>query len=188
MKSLTNHDRPPIFTIGYGPRSFEEFAKLLEEYNIEFLLDVRSSPSSDREAYMRENLKDRLSEISITYSYFGDLLGGRPDDDDCYHNGLVIYNRCRNKDWFQRGMDRLKTAHEGAHRVALMCSEIRPEQCHRSKMIGVGLQGEGIEVMHIDERDMLSRQEDVLKRLDSNMEDLFGDAPDLGYTSRKAYR
>jgi len=188
MNSLTNRDRPPIFTIGYGPRSFEEFARLLKEYDIEFLLDVRSSPSSDREAYMKENLRDRLTEVGITYSYFGDLLGGRPEDNDCYHNGLVIYNRCRKKDWFRRGIDRLKTAQEGNHRVALMCSEIRPEKCHRSKMIGVGLQDEGIEVMHIDERDMLSRQEDVLKRLDSNMQDLFDDAPDLGYTSRKAYR
>lgn len=188
MDNPTAQNRPPIFTIGYGPRSFEEFADLLKEYDIEFLLDVRSAPSSDRDAYTKEGLHKRLDELGITYAYFGDLLGGRPSDDDCYHNGLVVYDRCRKKDWFQRGVSRLKSAYEGTHRVALMCSEIRPEQCHRSKMIGVGLQEEGINVMHIDERDMLARQEDVLKRLESNMKDLFGDAPDLGYTSRKAYR
>lgn len=184
----SSRDDPPIFTIGYGPRSFAQFLDLLTEYDIQYVLDVRSSASSPRDAFSKDGLRRRLSDAGITYAYFGDLLGGRPTDDDCYQSGHVVYDRCRTKPWFQTGMERLKNAYRGGHRVALMCSEIRPEECHRSKMIGVGLDEMGLPVMHIDERNLLVKQADVLRRLDSNMEDLFDDAPDIGYTSRKAYR
>ena len=186
--SSSQQDAPPIFTIGYGPRSFDQFLDLLKTYEIEYLLDVRSSASSRREAFSKEGLRRRLSDHEITYAYFGNLLGGRPKEDDCYQNGHVVYNRCRSKPWFQEGIKRLQKAHRDGYRVALMCSEIRPEECHRSKMVGVGLADLGLPVMHIDEKGLLAKQTDVLRRLDSNMEDLFDDAPDLGYTSRKAYR
>ncbi len=34
----------PIYTIGYGNRSIEDFVKLLQDYDIKFLVDVRSQP------------------------------------------------------------------------------------------------------------------------------------------------
>src|SRR5260370_36390208 len=36
----------PVYTIGYGGRSIEQFIELLNRYEIEFLIDVRSQPYS----------------------------------------------------------------------------------------------------------------------------------------------
>lgn len=177
----------PIFTIGYGPRGIEEFLALLEEYRIEYLLDVRSSPDSGREAYQRSRLTETLQGAGITYAPFGKLLGGRPTDADCYRNGHVIYDRCREKRWFRRGVGRLREAWRQGRRVALMCSELRPEECHRSKMIGVGLEEAGIPVAHIDERGQLRSQEEVITRLKSNTGDLFEGASTGSFASRRSY-
>jgi len=36
----------PVYTIGYGNRSFKEFVELFRQYDIKFLVDVRSHPHS----------------------------------------------------------------------------------------------------------------------------------------------
>ncbi|GAB7389377.1 hypothetical protein BSNK01_32150 [Bacillaceae bacterium] len=38
--------RVPIYTIGYGHRNISEFISLLKNYGIQYLIDVRSKPSS----------------------------------------------------------------------------------------------------------------------------------------------
>ncbi len=73
----------------------------------------------------------------IRYVFMGDLLGGRPQDPSCYENGHVIYSLVRQKPFFCKGLDRLLDAAAKAIRVSLLCSESRPEDCHRSKLIGV---------------------------------------------------
>jgi len=42
-----------------------------------------------------------------------------------------------------------------------MCSEIKPQECHRSKLIGRTLTEQGIDVRHIDEAGLLKTQTDV---------------------------
>src|SRR5258708_34444218 len=82
----------------------------------------------------------------------GDTLGGRPSDRSCYKiNGKVDYAIVRQKDFFKKGIERIRMAYEKDLRVVLLCSESRPEQCHRSKLIGSGLHQEKILVQHIDE-------------------------------------
>jgi len=39
-------EKVPVYTIGYGNRSFNEFVGLLRLYDIKFLVDVRSQPYS----------------------------------------------------------------------------------------------------------------------------------------------
>ncbi|MCI0730443.1 MAG: hypothetical protein L0332_27495, partial [Chloroflexi bacterium] len=68
-----------------------------------------------------------------------------------------------------------------------MCSEGKPEQCHRAKLIGETLVKEGIGVAHIDENNQLVSQVDVQHRLNKGQPSLFG--PDFQpATSRKRYR
>jgi uncharacterized protein (DUF488 family) len=177
----------PVYTIGYGGRPIEAFVSLLETYGIEYLLDVRSWPKSNREDYSKEGLREHLQERGIQYAHWGHLLGGRPDDPDCYRDGHVDYDACRQKNWFRRGIDRLRTAQQKQHTVVLMCSEQRPEECHRSKMIGVGLDEAGIDVRHIDENGDLRTQQEILTRITKNQHDLFGEAGGTGLHSRKSY-
>jgi uncharacterized protein (DUF488 family) len=65
-----------------------------------------------------------------------------------------------------------------------MCSEGRPEQCHRSKLIGEALATAGIHVCHIDETGQLLTQQQVIDRLTRGQLDLFGPTT---FTSRKRY-
>lgn len=65
-----------------------------------------------------------------------------------------------------------------------MCSEGKPENCHRSKLIGESLLALNIPVLHIDENDTLVDQEAVILRLTGGQLSLFGD---LTFTSRKRY-
>ncbi|MCB0160946.1 MAG: hypothetical protein KDD83_22590, partial [Caldilineaceae bacterium] len=66
----------------------------------------------------------------------------------------------------------------------LMCSEGKPETCHRSKLIGKTLDEEGIPVAHIDETDTLRTQAEIIFRLTDGQLSLFGGHD---FTSRKRY-
>ena len=50
--------------------------------------------------------------------------------------GRIDYDKVRAQSFFQAALERLKNALAQQGRVALMCSQGRPEQCHRSKLIG----------------------------------------------------
>ncbi len=136
----------PIYTIGYGNRSIEEFVELLQRYEIKFLVDIRSQPHSRfKPEFSRDALEKRLKQHHIRYISMGDALGGRPIDD------RVDYARVREKPFYQKGISYLHTAWEKQLHVALMCSEAKPQECHRSKLIGNTLIEQSIEVVHIDE-------------------------------------
>ena len=117
--------------------------------------------------------------------FLGDVLGGRPKDPSCYVDGKVDYARCCEADWYKHGISRLKTAWDKQLRVALMCSEGKPEECHRSKLIGQTLAKMGIETVHIDEKGVAKTQTEVISKLVGNEQPgLF----DMTFTSRKRYR
>ncbi len=175
----------PLFTIGYGARSLDEFIAALKANGIEFLLDVRSSPYSKfKPEFSKEALQRRLEHARIRYVFIGDTLGGQPKDPACHTDGKVDYDKVRAQPFFQEGIARLRKAFEQQRPVALMCSEGRPEQCHRSKLIGEALSGAGIPVCHIDEDGTRLTQTQVIDRLTKGQLDLFGQA---SFTSRKRY-
>lgn len=174
-----------LHTIGYGARTLEELIATLKTHHIEYLLDVRSSPYSKfKPEFTREALELALKPHGIRYVFVGDTLGGQPRDPDCFTDGKVDYEKVRQQPFFQAGLERLRKAHEHRLRAALMCSEGRPEQCHRSKMIGEALAAAGIPVAHIDEDGQLLTQTQVMDRLTGGQLDFFG-GPAL--TSRKRY-
>ena len=178
-------DPPTLHTVGQGARSLDELLGALEAHRIEYLLDVRSSPYSKfKPEFSREALKAALKARGIRYVFMGDALGGQPRDPDCYTDGKVDYAKVRQQRFFQSGLERLRKAHAQRMRAALMCSEGRPEQCHRSKMIGEALAAAGIPIHHIDEDGQLLTQTQVMHRLSGGQLDLFGGPP---LTSRKRY-
>ena len=64
----------------------------------------------------------------------------------------MLYDRVKEKTLFKEGIARLRRVRAGAH-VAIMCSEGKPELCHRSVLIGAALTELGVPVVHIDEND-----------------------------------
>jgi len=174
-----------LHSVGYGARSLDDLIAVLRAHHIEFVLDVRSSPYSKfKPEFTKEPLEAALQRAGIRYVFMGDSLGGQPKSADCHTDGKVDYAKVRRQPFFQEGLDRLRKAHQQRHRVALMCSEGRPEQCHRSKLIGVALAEAGLPVWHIDEDGQRLTQAQVMDRLTGGQLDFFG-GPNL--TSRKRY-
>lgn len=175
----------PVFTIGYGARSVDALIAVLRAHQIGFLVDVRSAPYSRfKPEFSKEALERALKQQGIRYVYLGDALGGRPADPDCYVDDKVDYERVKGNAFYQAGIERVQAAWQRGLRFVLLCSEGKPEQCHRSKLIGETLAGLGIPVLHIDEQDQLRSQEEVIQRLTGGQLSLFGD---LEFTSRRRY-
>ena len=178
----------PIYTIGYGNRSITDFINLLRKYKINFLIDVRSRPYSRYSPdFSKEALERKLQQASIRYVFMGDTLGGRPDDSTCYVDGKVSYAKVREKAFFQNGIGRIRTAWEKQLYVAIMCSESKPHECHRSKLIGEVLIEQNIDVAHIDEGGMIKNQIEVIQKVIGNQPPLFDGQNEVIGFSRKKY-
>lgn len=149
-----------IYSIGHANREPQAFIGLLKKYGIQYLADVRSAPySSMFPAYNREALAVFLKSHGITYVFMGDTIGGLPDDDSCYIScrdknkapvRRISYNLLGQKPYFISGMQRLQAACAQGLDLVVMCSELHPEECHRSKLIGLALLKDGIVMQHID--------------------------------------
>ena len=164
----------PIYTIGYGSRSIAEFITVLHQHEIAYLIDVRSAPYSRyKPEFSKAPLAKALEQHGIRYVFMGDTLGGRPDDETCYVNGKLDYERVKERGYYQRGIERLHTAFSQQHAVVLMCSEGKPEACHRCKLIGATLVTQDIPVTHIDENDEQVPQEKVIERLTGGQLSMF---------------
>jgi uncharacterized protein (DUF488 family) len=173
-----------LYTIGYGARSIEQFVAVLKANEIECLIDVRSAPYSKfKQEFSKELLQYHIERAGIAYLFMGDTLGGQPKDHTCHTEGKVDYEKLRTRGFFQAGIKRLKEMLPERGRMALMCSEGKPEQCHRSKLLGEVLTGEEVPVWHIDEDGVRLTQQQVIDRLTHGQLDLFGQS----FTSRKRY-
>lgn len=174
-----------VFTIGHGNHSREALLEQLTQAEISFLVDVRSAPYSKYQPeFSREPLESFLRESRVRYVFMGELLGGRPKDDDCYTDGKVDYTKTRAKDFFVRGIGRLKSAYEQGLTICLLCSEGQPSQCHRAKLVSVALGDEGIDVTHILPDGSRRTQAQVIAELTNGQSSLFAEH----FVSRKAYR
>jgi uncharacterized protein (DUF488 family) len=184
-------NKNPIYTIGHGNRKIDDFLNLLKNFGIKYLIDVRSQPYSKFNPQFNQNdLKHYLTRNEITYVFMGDSIGGRPIDTSCYDDeGKVDYEKVKTKEFFIKGIERLKIAYEKDIPIVVMCSESKPCECHRSKLIGRTLSLEQIFLNHIDEKGRIKSQADVINELNKGLSDitLFPDEVTINTTSRKPY-
>lgn len=174
-----------LLTIGYGSRPLDVFCELVGSWRPDFIVDVRSVPYSRfRPEYGRHLLAGHLARMSIRYAFLGHLLGGRPHDPVLYTDGYVDYQKVAASEPFVTGMARLQDAEAKGISCMLMCSEEKPEDCHRAKLIGEQWVRGGFEIVHIDERGELLDQASVIERLTQGQRDLFPGK----FLSRKPYR
>ena len=122
-----------IFSIGHSNHSIEQFCGLLEQHEVTRVLDVRSRPQSRFHHFNKRALESYLSVRSVGYSHNG-MLGGR--------EGLEL-------PILAAEIKAMLDAIEPEDRLALMCSEGDPLQCHRSYLIGPVLHVQGVEYVHI---------------------------------------
>jgi uncharacterized protein (DUF488 family) len=99
--------------------------------------------------YNRPDLEAALRSAGIGYVFLGDDLGGRPTPRELYDpSGRVNYERTRATDFFRRGLDRLCALGQEC-RVAMMCGEEDPLDCHRGLMITPALGERGVAPLHL---------------------------------------
>jgi uncharacterized protein (DUF488 family) len=138
-----------IYTIGHSTHSIEKLIELLKGHWITAVCDVRSQPYSRMNPqFNREPLKQALREVGIKYVFLGKELGARSEDKNCYRNGQVQYDLLAQTDLFKHGIARVK---EGAlnYRIALMCAEKEPLECHRTILVSRRLAEDGLAIKHI---------------------------------------
>jgi uncharacterized protein (DUF488 family) len=154
-----------VFTIGHSTNSIERFIELLGQYAITAVCDVRSKPYSRvNPQFNREPLKKVLASAGVKYVFLGKELGARSEDQSCYRNGQVQYALLAQTDLFKQGIERVKSG-ATTFRVALMCAEKEPLECHRTILVSRQLRAEGVPIKHILGDGRLEDHEQALKRL-----------------------
>ncbi len=154
-----------VFTIGHSNHPMERLEELLRLHRITAVADVRSAPYSRRNPHFnREELARRLTGADIAYVFLGRELGGRSDDPADYENGRIRYDRLQVKPAFKAGVERVS---RGAlkQRIALLCSEKEPLDCHRTLLVAQALAGRGISVEHILADGSLEKHAEAMNRL-----------------------
>jgi uncharacterized protein (DUF488 family) len=194
----------PIYTIGHSTHSIETFIVLLKRHDITVVCDVRSKPHSRMNPqFNREELKSSLKAAGIKYVFLGKELGARSEDKTCYRNGQVQYDLLADTALFKEGVKRVKEGAD-AHRIALMCAEKEPLDCHRTILVARKLYQDGISIQHILADGNLEEHshaidrliialrvppEDMFRKQSSVIEDAYKQrASEIAYQEEQGYR
>lgn len=120
-----------VWTIGHSNVSRDTFISLLQSASVQTVIDCRSKPNSRWRQFCHSALARHLVYSDIYYEWRGQNIGGL--------SGKVDYQ---------------ETLHEIAdranrERIAIMCSEGKPEQCHRGTDLTPELEKRGVKVVHL---------------------------------------
>ncbi|MCY4478217.1 MAG: DUF488 domain-containing protein [Gammaproteobacteria bacterium] len=138
-----------IFTIGHSAHEPARFVDLLAQHRIQAVADVRSMPYSRRHPHFNKRaLKESLQANGIAYVFLGKELGARSTDPACYENGRVRFRKLAATRLFRSGIKRVLDGSRQM-RIALMCAEKDPLNCHRTLLVTRELVTLGKKVNHI---------------------------------------
>lgn len=140
---------PRVLTVGHSTRTIEIFCDLLIRHGVTAIADVRSVPYSRwQPQFNRDSVERAVDQHMIAYVFLGKELGARSEDRGCYVDGRVQYRRLAATLAFQQGLARVIDGSQ-RERIALMCAESDPLECHRAILIARELVDQGLAVMHI---------------------------------------
>jgi hypothetical protein len=112
----------------------------------------------------KDILADFLESNFVAYRYLGNALGGRPQSKDLFSGGVADYEKIATQPDFHAALARIIEASD-RHRIALMCAEVDPLDCHRCLLIGRQLAEQHIEIAHILPEGGLASQEQIENQL-----------------------
>jgi uncharacterized protein (DUF488 family) len=154
-----------VYTIGHSTHTIEAFLELLRKHDVTAVADVRSVPFSRfNPQFNKDTLQESLEANGINYVFLGRELGARSDDPACYENGRVQYARLARAASFQAGVDRVVQG-SNEYRIALMCAEKDPLECHRTLLVARALSAHDLEITHILADGRLEPHENAMTRL-----------------------
>ena len=138
-----------LYTIGHSSLSLIDFFSLIQRYAINCIVDVRSVPASKYAPQFNQNeLRWFLNQHDVQYLHFGKEFGARRTDclDD---EGQVNFERAIKTPAFLHGVERIRHGLQMGYRIAFMCSEANPKECHRFSLVSRFFYEHGIDVVHI---------------------------------------
>jgi uncharacterized protein (DUF488 family) len=138
-------------SIGHSNHSIETFVQMLLAHRVNCVADVRSAPYSRRHPqFNRESLNTDLQLAGIRYRYLGGSLGARHSLPSVLTpEGRVDFSRVRLMPAFQAGIDRVIRGIQKGLRIAIMCAERNPFDCHRFVLVSRELAQRGVSIEHI---------------------------------------
>lgn len=156
-----------IFTIGHSNHPIEFFLELLREFDIDVVVDVRSTPASAYSPQFNQRvLEYDLKEEGIQYMHMPEEFGARHTSPGLLDkNGQVDFDKVQQTPAFNKGVERLKEGAQKGYNIALMCAEANPLECHRFAMISAYLARNGYEIHHILKNHTLVKHEDMEEEL-----------------------
>jgi uncharacterized protein (DUF488 family) len=154
----------PLFTVGHSNHPTGHFLALLARHEVEAVADVRSRPFSRFvPQYGKRALSNILAGEGIDYLFLGEQLGGKPRRDEIAAARLDYATRIQ-QPAFQDGIAQLLAASR-RQRVALLCRERDPLDCHRLHLICRYLAPQGLDIRHILPDGRVEPQAETERRL-----------------------
>jgi Uncharacterized conserved protein len=159
--------RKTILSIGHSQHDTEYFIKMLKKHEVNYLLDVRSMPYSQFASdYDRDNIRAILLNNGINYSFMGECFGARQLDRTVYSmQGRVDFEKVKKGDVFKKGFNNVMRGIEQGNRIAFMCTEKDPIECHRAILVTRVFEQAGIHVEHIMADSSIQTQRELNERL-----------------------
>jgi uncharacterized protein (DUF488 family) len=129
------------------------------------VIDVRSIPASKYSPqFNQDGLKCYLKAHNIQYLHFGDEFGARRTD--CLdENEQVDFEKAVETPLFKKGVERVMKGLEKGFRIAFMCSEADPLECHRFSLVSRFFYDNGVDVQHILKDASLASQAKLEKEM-----------------------
>ncbi|MCY4504155.1 MAG: DUF488 domain-containing protein [Alphaproteobacteria bacterium] len=160
-----NKDCGNVLTIGHSTHTLKAFITLLQMHDVTAVADIRSAPYSRfNPQFNREPFAESLSVEGIRYVYLGNVLGGRSEDPSCYKDGRICYDRVAATESFKSGLVRVVHGAD-KYRIALMCAEKEPLDCHRTLLVSRALDEQSVDVAHIHADGRVEPHSEAMDRL-----------------------
>lgn len=139
----------PVFTVGHSSHAIDDFVAMINSHDIGVIADIRSVPYSRyRPQFARPALVESLQRAGLSYVYLGEELGGVPSSRVQAQMQGSGYAAMAQTPAFLQAIARIARGRE-RYRIALMCAERDPLDCHRALLVGRSLAANGMPVEHV---------------------------------------
>jgi uncharacterized protein (DUF488 family) len=154
-----------VLTIGHSVHDFPNLVRLLRRHKVTAVADVRSVPLSRFTPQFNRGAVERgLRDAGIKYAFLGKELGARTEDLSCYVDGRVQYERLAKTPEFVSGIERVLRGAR-TERVAVMCTEGEPLDCHRTILVARVLAEHDVAVGHVHGDGRVESHAEAMERL-----------------------
>lgn len=156
-----------IFTIGYSGFSIEDFIQELINHRINVVIDVRSYAYSERYPdYNKITIEKSLNKEGIYYKNYAKEFGARQDNKSFYSSeGYLDFDVFAKSEQFQNGITKMVNSTEKGYKIAFMCAEKEPIQCHRAILVARAFDKLGFTVIHLMPNGITKDQKAIEKEL-----------------------